>query len=96
MDRDKPTVNMHCVASNFQAPNQRIIEFGNREGGGLISFRTLSGGVLEVEIYRCDPNVRVVGANHGVGLQRAPENGRALSLGAPRQEGGDGPGTNEQ
>lgn len=62
----KPTVITNCVANAYTGPNERIIEFSDRESsgpnspiGGLISFRRTDDGRLLVRVYRCDPEVEV-------------------------------------
>lgn len=55
----KPSVNKRCVANSYAAPNERIIEFSGKAGGGLISFRETEGGGLVVSIYRCDAPVQI-------------------------------------
>lgn len=54
----KPKVNTKCVANNYAGPNERIIEFSSRYGGGLIAFMETVGG-LRVDVYCCDPTVTV-------------------------------------
>ena len=52
-----------CVADNYAASNERIIEFIDTAGhGGLISFRILNddAGTLLVNVYNTDKNVKVV------------------------------------
>jgi hypothetical protein len=55
----KPRVLTRCAANNYTAPNERVIEFSSKNGGGLISFRTSEDGNLDVHVYRCDSTVRV-------------------------------------
>lgn len=54
----KPRVITKCVASHYAGPNERIIEFSSRYGGGLISLMETVGG-LRVDLYRLDPTVTV-------------------------------------
>lgn len=54
----KPSINTRCVANHYAAPNERIIEFSNANGGGgLISFRTAEDGSIVVEVYRQENTV---------------------------------------
>jgi hypothetical protein len=58
----KPTVNTKCVASNYAARNERVVEFfdADTQKGGLISIRADAKGLLRVEVYRMDQGVYVV------------------------------------
>lgn len=53
-------VTTNCVANNYAADNERIIEFSSPEGGGLISFRRRDGRLV-VDVYRTDATVDVLG-----------------------------------
>ena len=66
----RPKVLTRCVANRYAAPNERIVEFTSKNGGGLISFATLLDGRLAVDVYRCDPTVVV-----RIGTKRPPQNG---------------------
>jgi len=59
----KPSVQTKCVASQYGAATERIVEFSdpNTGKGGLISIRPLDNGNLAVDVYRCDPGVIVNG-----------------------------------
>jgi hypothetical protein len=54
----KPRVMTKCVANTYAAPNERIIEFGSDNGGGLIAFRMVDENLV-VDVYRTDPTVIV-------------------------------------
>jgi hypothetical protein len=56
----RPRVVTSCVADQYSAQHERIIEFSSDKGGGLISFREFPEG-LRVEVYRADPTVTVMG-----------------------------------
>lgn len=66
----KPTVKLKCVANNYAAPNERIVEvFDNKtKHGCLISIRVSDDGTLIVEPYRGDGGtlVRVNGQDHRI------------------------------
>lgn len=50
----KPTVTVRCVANQYAAPNERIIEISGRHGAGaLISIIENDDG-LNVYVYRCE------------------------------------------
>jgi hypothetical protein len=53
-------INPRPYANHHASPNERIVEFSSPSGGGLISFREVDGG-LEVEVYRHDDTVSVLG-----------------------------------
>lgn len=53
----KPRVMTKCVANAYTGRNERIIEFAS-DGGGLISFRLIKGELV-IDIYHCDPGVKV-------------------------------------
>jgi hypothetical protein len=55
----KPRVLTKCVANNYTGPNERIIEFSSKSGGGLIAFRETGDRTLLVSVYRLDPTVQV-------------------------------------
>jgi len=62
----RPKVTINCVASLYQASNERIIEysFGQQSSagaplGGLISFRELEDGTCLVSLYRHDTEVQI-------------------------------------
>ena len=57
--RRKPKVIVQCVASQYECPDERIIEFNSKGGGGLISFYARCDGTLSVTLYRLDPTVIV-------------------------------------
>lgn len=50
----RPKVLTRCVANQYATPNERIIEFTSKNGGGLISFATLLDGRLS-----CSQGTRV-------------------------------------
>ena len=56
----KPKVTVNCVASRYAGPDERIIEFSHKQGGGLISFYPTEDGGLLVNLYHLDPSVMVV------------------------------------
>jgi len=60
----KPKVILNCVADKYSGPEERIIEFSSKSGGGLISFweTTLPDGSaqLRVDLYHLDKKVKVV------------------------------------
>jgi hypothetical protein len=64
----KPRVTTNCVANRYSARNERIIEFKDDETdkGGLISIRRMDDGTLVVDVYRCDPGVKVLGPDRPV------------------------------
>jgi len=55
----RPRVITRCVADTYAASNERIIEFGARSAGGLISFRELDDGTLLIDVYRTSGPVTV-------------------------------------
>lgn len=61
----KPRVTTRCVANNYAAPGERIVEFSNgarsagQLKGGLISLRTTEDGRLLVQLYQLDQEVHV-------------------------------------
>jgi hypothetical protein len=55
----KPKVTINCVASHYAGPDERIIEFSSKGGGGLIAFRVADDGRLLVDVYRQDRTVKV-------------------------------------
>jgi len=62
----KPKVSSRCVANNYAAPNERIIELSNGAGiGCLVSVRNMPDGTLSVQVYRRDAGVSVEVANAG-------------------------------
>lgn len=62
----KPKVSSRCVANNYAAPNERIIELSNGAGiDCLVSVRNMPDGTLSVQVYRCDAGVSVEVANAG-------------------------------
>jgi hypothetical protein len=55
----RPRVTLNCPADKHALDGERIVEFSDHLGrGGLISFQDF-GGVLRVEVYRVDADVRV-------------------------------------
>jgi hypothetical protein len=73
MARKKPTLKKG-PASQYEAPNEVIREFGNGKGdGGLLSLRILDDGTLLVEVYATSGPVRV--------LSSTPVNEPAAALG---------------
>lgn len=64
MATKKPSVTTRCVANNYAAAGERIVEFSAHGAsgpvGGLISFRLADCGSLTVEVYRCSDAVRVL------------------------------------
>jgi hypothetical protein len=55
----RPSVKIDCVASNYQAREERIVEWSDPAtgAGGLISIRTVdgeNGPATLVELYRTD------------------------------------------
>jgi hypothetical protein len=60
MPRQRPSVKTKCVAGQYAAANERIVEFSGPTGtGGLISFTAGPEGKLLVQLYRLDPLVQV-------------------------------------
>jgi hypothetical protein len=58
----KPRVNTNPVANTYSSPAERIVEFHSGKpggSGGLISFRRLEDGTLQVDLYQLDPAVVV-------------------------------------
>lgn len=55
----KPSVKTKCVASQYEAKNEKIIEFGFNGIGGLISFTAREDGTLLVDIYQIDKKVTI-------------------------------------
>jgi hypothetical protein len=53
----KPEVILNCVANQYAAPQERIIEFSHPNGGGLISFFATDDGRLHVDLYHVDATV---------------------------------------
>jgi hypothetical protein len=63
----KPKVNTNPVANNYSAPNERIIEYSSKSGGGLIALRETDDGRLTVDLYRHDDTVDIrVGPAEGI------------------------------
>ena len=54
----KPKVKVKCVAGHYAGPNERIIEFSSKSGGGLIAFLETDGH-LRVDVYQIDRTVKV-------------------------------------
>lgn len=58
--KTKVKLTQKCVASHYEMPNEKIIEFSFPDkSGGLISFITLSDGTNHIVIYNQDKNVKV-------------------------------------
>lgn len=55
----RPRIITPCVADRHAMKGERIAEFSTDHGGGLIRVRQSFDGT-EVEIYRCDPTVRII------------------------------------
>ena len=55
----KAKITLRCVAAQYAATGERIIEFSHETGGGLISFQPDSNGRLRVELYALDRTVFV-------------------------------------
>lgn len=55
----RPTIISRPVASQYQSPNERIVEFSHDNGGGLISIRALTDGTVAIDIYQQDSTVAV-------------------------------------
>lgn len=53
----KPSVTMRRAHAT---PNERIVEFSSRSGGGFVAFRETEGGGIEVEVYSCDAPVQII------------------------------------
>jgi hypothetical protein len=66
----KPRVNINPFANNYSAPNERIIEYSSKSGGGsggLIALRETDDGRLTVYLYRHDATVDIrVGPAEGL------------------------------
>jgi hypothetical protein len=64
----KPVVITNCVASLYEAANEKVVEFSTASGelGGLISLRDM-GDRLVIEIYRLDAGVEVLLADRREG-----------------------------
>ena len=60
--RTRPVVNIDCVADQYSSAGERIVEFFSRRcrAGGLISLVERDDGGLVVQVYCCDPKVRVL------------------------------------
>jgi hypothetical protein len=69
-------VDAHPVAQRYT--DERTIEFSSADGGGLICFKKVDGGMV-VEIYRTDDTVFV-----NAGCKPWPE-GRAYNAGVPSE-----------
>lgn len=54
----KPRIDVHPQADRSSGREEKIIAFSSEAGGGLISF-TLRGQVLDVHLFRLDPEVMV-------------------------------------
>jgi len=67
----KPKVLTKCVANNYVGPNERVIEFSSKSGGGLIVFRETGDGILLVSVYRVDPSVRITVPPENVAIETA-------------------------
>ncbi len=61
----KPTIRKG-PAARYSAPNETIVEFSNRQIGGLISLRTLDDGTLLIDVYNADRGVKVRVGNPAV------------------------------
>ena len=46
-------------ASHYEAPNERIVEFGAEGKGGLMSVKSYPNGEVQVDLYRLDDGVGV-------------------------------------
>ena len=56
----RPSVQTKCVANQYAADNERIVEFSSDCGGGLIDFyQDKESGKLHVTVYRHDETVIV-------------------------------------
>jgi hypothetical protein len=55
----RPRIITPCVADRHAMKGERIAEFSTDHGGGLIRVRQSFDGT-EIEIYRCDPTVRII------------------------------------
>lgn len=63
---EKARITTGPVASHYEAPNERIVEFSWPDGnGGLISFRQLNDGTPIVELYRLDQAIVVPSPSYG-------------------------------
>lgn len=59
--RSRIRVDTSPVAQRYS--DEKIIEFSDSRGnGGLIAFKETDDGV-QVQLYRCDPTVTVIGPN---------------------------------
>jgi hypothetical protein len=57
----RPSVTTRCVADQYHAPNERIVEFSFPSGpGGLIAFRILHDGTPVVDVYRTEGQVLIL------------------------------------
>ena len=54
----RPKVITKCVAQQYAAPGERIIEFNSDNGGGLIMMYEW-GDELRVDLYHLDKTVKV-------------------------------------
>lgn len=61
----RPRVNTNPVANQYAGPDERIIEYSSKAGGGLIAFRVTDDGKLLVQPYRHDDTV-VITTGQGV------------------------------
>lgn len=63
MKYDRPTVLTRCVADQYHAPHQRIIEISDRETGlGCLISLTRFGDGLRIHVYRADSGVEISGS----------------------------------
>ena len=60
--RTRPVVSVNCVADHYSSAGERIVEFYSTRCrvGGLISLVEMDDGGLVVQVYCCDPAVRVL------------------------------------
>jgi hypothetical protein len=63
----KPTVKTKCVAAEYAAPNERIIEIHDHatKKGCLVSIRVVQGDLV-IEVYRGDDGVIVRSNGHDI------------------------------
>lgn len=56
----KPKITVNCVANQYAADNEQIVEFSFSNGiGGLISLRSTEGGKIIVELYNHDSGIEI-------------------------------------
>lgn len=68
----RPKIIANCVASRYQARNERILEVSHDHGGALISLRATDTGRLVIDLYELDDTVEVSIATRRRATGRVP------------------------